>query len=374
MISFERPSRCECFSFSNRGSRKKLNLSALSTQLVLAVFSIPFLLPSSAAMSDMQTIRTEENGVVHHRLESCGYERGVAIAHYTHRPDQPRPHTTHEFELTDMCFQRETGRLWASEPAENFTLVQQDPSISWYEDLATEIGRSGFKGKISAGGYAQVPGKPDVRASYVDLFFDPTRPNVTRPTTFHQHTADSANLMGYLFEKQASPDEATGKPYRIILSGFDWGLSDPASSNAGYGRKNSDLGLHSDSLVFDQNGGALGTGSFFQSNGGDANGQLIFGQLHLALDPDGTVSGRGEFHIKTTRLAGLEPGDWVSASWRIDKLIGHLAGESATGFRLVGVASGETRYHDGYVGQIIGTVSVRGTDLAFENEFLAGGQ
>ncbi|WP_306030046.1 hypothetical protein [Stappia sp. MMSF_3263] len=370
MISFERLSRVISLSLHGSYLGKRLCSTLLVAQFVMALSSAHLLLPIGAAMADMQTIRTEENGVVHHRLESCDYERGIAIAHYTHRHDEPQ----YQFELTDMCFQRETGRLWASEPAENFTLVQQDPSISWYEDLASEIGRSGSKGKFSAGGYAPISGKPDIRTSYVDLFFDPTQPDVTRPTEFHQHTADDVGLMGYLFEKQALPEEAAGKTYRIALTGFDWGLSDPASRNARYDRNKSDLVLNSDSLVFEQDGTVMDAGELLDPDGGNVNGKVTSGQLRLALHPDGTISGEGQFEIENPRLAGFEPGEWVSASWKIDKLVGHLAGEGATGFRLKGFASGETRYHDGYVGKIIGTLNVRGTDLAFEEEFLVGGQ
>lgn len=373
MVIFERFCRTIRVSLIGSAPRNGSRICAPVAQLVLAVFFAQLLMPFGAAMADVQTIRTEENGVVHHRLESCDYERGIAIAHYSYRHDEPRHHTTREFELTDVCFQRETGRLWASEHAENFTLVQQDPSISWYEDLATEIGRSGAKGKLSAGGYAPISGKSDVRMSYVDLFLDPTQPDVTRPTRFHQHTADDVRLMGYLFKKQTLPGDALGKTYRVTLTGFDWGLSDPAS-RARYNRKQSDLVLNSDSLLFEQDQAVMNADDFLDAKGGNVNGKVISGQLRLALNPDGTMSGEAQFDIENPRLAGFEPGEWVSASWKIDKLVGHLTGEGATGFRLKGFASGETKYHDGYVGKIIGTVDVRGTDLVFEEEFLVGGQ
>ena len=374
MINFVR--LCRSISVSRCGSRlgKWPSGRVPASRFVLSACAAQLLLPGGPAIADTQTVRTEKNGVVHHRLESCDYERGIAIAHYTHRHDEPRYHTTHEFELTDMCFQRETGRLWASEPAEDFTLVRQDASISEYEDLATKIGRSGSKGRISAGGYAQVPEHPDFRASHVDLYFDPTQPDVTRPTEFRQHTADDVNLMGYLFEKQALSEDVAGKTYRLFLTGFDWGLSDPESGAAGYDRHNSDLALHSASLVFENNGGVLDARAFLQPDGGGAGAKVTSGQLRLTLHPDGTISGEGQFRIENPRLAGFEPGEWVSANWNIDKLVGHLAGEGATGFRLEGFASGETRYHDGYVGKIIGTVGIRGTDLAFEEEFLVGDQ
>ncbi len=346
MISFELLYRCKGFPFGKSGSRKKLNLSALATQLVLAVFSIPLLLPSSAAMADMQTARTEENGVVHHRLESCGYERGVAIASYNFRKHSPyRPP---EVQITDVCFDREGGQLWASEPEDRLTLVRKSSQDNEYEVLVPDFPRW----RARAGNYEQASGNGGYRAGSADFSYHRSASELLN----WEHTGTQLNgdvrLSGYIFDVPGNTSNMIDD-FKVYVGGSDHWDHLRGRDKQYYDRELPYLSY--EGLVrFDEATGVanLKTGSDNSSSGA--------GKLVLKINEQGEISGSGTLTLTNGSLAGVKPHDWKTTTWEIRKIVGHLLGEDGEQFRALGIAGGQTVDQDGFVNPVHATIYIDG--------------
>lgn len=346
MISFERLSRVISLSLHGSYLGKRLCSTVLVAQFVMALSSAHLLLPIGAAMADMQTIRTEENGVVHHRLERCDYERGVAVASYNFRKHSPyRPP---ELQLTDICFDRQGGRLWASEPEDRLTLVQQDEQWDQYEVLVPEFPRW----RAGVTNYEQASGNGGYRAGSVDFDYQRLASELLNWNHTGTQLDGDVRLHGYLFDTQPSPD-IEPSDFKVYVGG-----SDRWDHLRGRDKKYRDREVPYLSfegvLRFD---GAKGGVNLRNTSNTGKDGA---GELFLTVNDKGEISGSGTLTLENARLAGIRPHDWKITTWEIRKLVGHMVGDGGEQFRALAIAGGQTVDQDGFVNPVHASIDITG--------------
>ncbi|MFC5584212.1 hypothetical protein ACFPOD_03740 [Nitratireductor kimnyeongensis] len=346
MVFLERLCRTIRVFLIGSAARKGLRICVPAAQLVLvAVFAQP-LLSFGAAMAQMQTIRTEENGVVHHRLERCDYERGVAVASYSFRKHSPyRPP---ESQITDICFDRKGGRLWASEPEDRLTLVQQDEQWDQYEVLVPDFPRW----RASVTNYEQASGNGGYRAGSVDFDYQRLASELLNWNHTGTQLDGDVRLHGYIFDTQPSPD-IEPSDFKVYVGG-----SDQWDHLRGRDEKYRDREVPYLSfegvLRFDGSKGVVNLRN--TSNTGKEGA----GKLFLTVNDKGEISGSGTLTVENARLAGIRPHDWKTTTWEIRKLVGHMVGDGGEQFRAVGIADGQTVDQDGFVNPVHASIEITG--------------
>lgn len=302
---------------------------------------ISFAHPSSA---DMQTVRTEQNGFVYHRLANCDHERGIATGVYNFRAKRP-----FLLELTDVCFDRTSGRLWASEPAEGFVLVSRQDTTEWYEVVSTDR-KPSARSKVNAGRYDQGDGHLN---GWVNFGFNPRRPSPTQYDNAVQHEAE-VQLHGYLYN-QPSPigEDANGDFFGYVVGNDFWAREKEIALKE---RRDREVPFFSDegSLEFSGNSG---TANFKPSSVSTDKGG---GELELQVSETGEITGSGQFWLQNGRLAGASPHDWKTAKLSVRTLAGQFVGDTGEQFVIQMLADGEIIDHDGFENPAMASFTITG--------------
>jgi len=297
-------------------------------------------------LSDMQTVHTEENGIVHHQLESCDYERGVATALYRFRKHSPyRPP---ELQFTDICFDRAGGRLWASEPEDRLTLVKQDKWVDTYEVLLPGFPRW----SVTAGNYVDASGDGENRTAIAS--FEYVRS--TSELLDWKHTGTQLDgdvtLGGYLFDTRASNEDMAAE-FTVYVGGLDY-WNGRRGRDKRYSNRETPIISFAGKLQFDGASGVADLRSLPET------GREGKGTLALTVNDKGEISGSGTFTWYNARLVGLKPHDWETATWEIRKLVGHLVGKNGKQFSALVIAGGQTVDQDGFVNPVHAYMTIHG--------------
>ncbi len=304
--------------------------------------------------NDPKLIRTIENGIVYHKLPDCGFERGIAIAAYQFRAIDARKRNLLEF--TDICFDRDRGTLTGSEPEDRLELVRASDvdedtaqALDYYEVIIP--GTQAFeRWGATIGGYRYFG--IEQRLGIVGFNFSKTAQGHNDwklPAT--QHDAD-VHLYGYLLEKRPDPLPVNAG-FAIYINGTDlldhlrdYELNDGESPIVSW-----------DGAMKFKNASAtavLSTPKSYETFSNSA------GEVTLEIAADGTISGSGVLSAKNTRLAGMNPNDWKSVRWEIEKIVGHVAGETGQQFYALGIAKGERVDQDGLVSPVYAHFQING--------------
>ena len=286
-----------------------------------------------------------ENGFVHHELDRCEFETGVAIANYHFRKSNKRP----ALEITDICFDRTGGQLWASEPEENLQLVRTADTTEFYEVIASG-NRSFRRWRATAGTYVQ--DDTEYQAGSVNFSYQrpPLKSQNWQPTGTQQD--GDLGMHGYLFEKKSALTDVQSD-FKLHVTGSDYWDHVRSRNSVYIGRENPYMSFEG-VLTIDGNMG----NSKLKDTGED--GGEGTGSLQLTVSDNGNVSGNGILYLSNARLAGTNDFDWKTSHWRIEKIVGHLVGDKGQELRAVGIASGETVDHDGHVNKVHASITILG--------------
>ncbi|EIM76530.1 hypothetical protein A33O_05125 [Nitratireductor aquibiodomus RA22] len=305
---------------------------------------------AGAAAAGMETTRTEEQGVVHHRLESCAFERGLAVASYSFR--KKLPYRPAALQLTDLCYDRKGGRLWASEPEDRLTLVQQNQDGERFEVILPDT-RPFQRWRVTSGSYENAFGHDSVRAGSVPFHYD--RPATKQLNWEHTGTQldGDVSLYGYVFETQ-SPASDMASDFVIYVSGNDYWAHVRGREKKHRGREVPIIQFEGD-LHF--SGKSSGKAVLRNTTETAREGR---GELQLSVGDDGEITGSGVLSLANARLAGADPDDWQTTTWEIRKLVGHLVGGDGQQFTALAIAEGQTVDHDGFVNPVHASITISG--------------
>lgn len=297
--------------------------------------------------------RTVSNGIVHHKLDKCDYERGVAIAYYNFRETSKLP----ALEISDICFARNKTELWASESEENLELVRKADSTEFYEVISPNTA-SYERWNASVGRYEN--GASNWLNGSANFSYQrSSSARFNYKITGTQQNGD-VSLTGYLYEKSSTLADAKNK-YKLHITALD---------NWDYVRGQFDGKITGENPYLAFAGsmkveGNKGIAELSDTGEGDGKGG---GSLELNLDDMGGISGKGTLILSNARRAGLNENDWKNTELRIEKIVGHFVGENGRELRAVGIATGETIDQDGYVNKVKARLTIMGSDASFNEE------
>ena len=320
---------------------------------------------TSSAENSVTPVRTEEDGVTYHKLGTCEFEKGVAIANYNFRTQSSHPS---ELEITDLCFDRKSGTLWASEPEDRLTLVKKDQGNDWFEVIIPNT-RAFERWRVTVGNYRRAS-THGYKNETVNFSYDrPSASYLNWRTTGTQHDAD-VSLHGYLLETQPAIDNITSE-FTVYVGGHDYWEYHRERGGKHSGRESPHVAFKG-MMRFD---GTTGTADLKNTveTGKDGTGKLV-----LTVNANGRLSGSGTISLSNARLAGINQHDWKTTTWEIKKLVGHFAGKDGEEFRAVAIASGQTIDHDGFVNPVLAAVTIQGysrrIDEQWDNEATTSAQ
>ncbi len=306
----------------------------------------------TASTRQGETIRTEENGVVYHKIDRCGYERGFVVVHYRfNKPIGRKP----VLEFSDICFDRKSGLLQSSEP--NVTLVKTKSADfnDTYEYLSTDS-NTGKTVKIwttTVGNYTDGVPESDKRnfgsfghhrLSGKYLNWKPT--GTRHPGEFLMH--------GYLFKSQPAPEKLSSK-FDIYIGGNDY-LSYSRSGREKIFDRETPIMLGFEGSLTIHNGS--GTANLTNKTGSGKNGH---GSIEISINENGEVSGTGVLKYSNGRLAGMNSYDWKTAEWKIQRIVGYTVGKDGAQFVAKGIVTGQTIDQDGHINPVLAAIDITGT-------------
>ena len=285
-----------------------------------------------------------ESGIPYHRLESCDAETGRALVIYPFGPGR-----SYEVEMTDLCFDRETGTLEASEPEEGLVLVRREGEGEFFEVLKPNT-KPHQRSKAYAGRYEQ---EGPLKRGWVNFSFNhpKTGPDARRS---RQHPDSDANLHGELFHRHGAPGAAQDGEFRIYVTGSDHREHEKRKYNTPRSGSETPYFAFEGTVTFSD---GEGTAVLTNTETGNGAGE---GEMTLSVDGEGEITGTGVFRLATARLAGANPQDWKTSEWRIVRLAGSVVGETGELLVIRAVARGETIDHDGTVNPVLGSLTVHG--------------
>lgn len=297
--------------------------------------------------------RTVSNGIVHHKLDKCDNERGVAIAHYNFRETEKLP----ALEMSDICFARKNTKLWASESDENLVLVRKADSTEFYEVISPNTA-SFERWSATAGRYYDENSK--WRSGSVNFSYQrSSSARFNYKVTGTQQNGDVA-MYGFLYENSSTLADVN-KEYSIHITALDHWDYVRDQFNSRIAGENPYLAFSGMMKIE----GSKGKVELNDTGEGDGEGG---GALVFNIDEMGRVSGEGTLNLSNARLAGLNDHDWKNTELRIEKIVGQFVGKNGSEFRAVGIATGETTDQDGYVNKVKARLTIMGSDSNLENE------
>ncbi|MBC2858445.1 peptidoglycan-binding domain-containing protein [Stappia sp. 28M-7] len=281
----------------------------------------------------------------YHRLAGCEGEIGRAIAWYNFTGEGTR----RVLEMTDLCFNRETGRLSGSEWEDNLQLVRSEGPTEFYEVIETgkksyqrakaSVGRYDAEGPFSTGwvsfGYSSPSGWPVARFS-------------------RRFGNAVAHLHGALFKPHNGRGLTENGEFKIHISGNDIRAHDKRQYNTPRSGSEVPYVAFEGKAVFT---GGMGKVTLANTETGNGTGS---GELDLRVSPDGEISGSGVLRLQSARLAGANPQDWKTTEWHIRLLAGNVAGDTGEILMMHAIAEGQTVDHDGVVNPVLGSLTING--------------
>ncbi|WP_417679763.1 DUF6636 domain-containing protein [Roseibium sp.] len=311
---------------------------------------------TSSAGNSTTPVRTEEDGAAYHKLGTCEFEQGAAIANYNFRTQSAHPP---ELEITDLCFDRKSGTLWASEPEDRLTLVKKDKGNDWFEVIIPNT-QPFERWRVTVGNYGRAS-THGYKNETVNFSYDrPSASYLNWRTTGTQHDAD-VSLHGYLLETQPAINDIKSE-FTVYIGGLDYWDHRRERGGKHLGRESPHIAFKG-MMRFD---GKTGTADLKNTveTGKDGTGKLV-----LTVNANGRLSGSGTISLSNARLAGINQHDWKTTTWEIKKLVGHFAGKDGEEFRAVAIASGQTIDHDGFVNPVLAAVTIQGYSLRIEEQW-----
>jgi hypothetical protein len=302
--------------------------------------------PLTAGSSTAVAATTENDDLYpYHRLAGCEGEIGRAIAWYNFTGEGAR----RVLEMTDLCFNRETGRLSGSEWEDNLQLVRREGITEFYEVIETgeksyqrakaSVGRYDADGPFSTGwvnfGYSSPSGWPVARFS-------------------RRFGNATAHLHGVLFKPHNGRGLTENGEFKIYISGNDIRSHDKRKYNTPRSGSEVPVVALEGKAVFT---GGVGKVTLTNTETGNGTGS---GALDLRVSPDGEISGSGVLRLQSARLAGANPQDWKTTEWHIRLLAGNVAGETGEILTMHAIAEGQTVDHDGVVNPVLGSLTISG--------------
>ena len=303
--------------------------------------------PASAVPAQEATVATAGEGepYLYHRLTGCEGETGRAIAWYNFTGQGTR----RVLEMTDVCFNRETGKLSGSEWEDKLQLVRREGSTEFYEVIETgeksyerataNVGRYDDEGPFATGwvnfGYSSPGGWPVARYS-------------------RRFGNARAHLHGTLFKEYGGQGLTENGEFKIHISGNDLRAHDKRKYNTPRSASETPYVAFEGRAVFT---GGVGKVTLTNTETGNGTGS---GDLDLRVSQNGEISGSGVLRLQNARLAGANPQDWKTTEWRIRLLAGNVAGKTGEILTMHAIAEGETIDHDGVVNPVLGSLTISG--------------
>jgi len=294
------------------------------------------------------TTRTVDNGATYHKLDSCAYEPGIAIANYHFTAQAKKPY---DLEITDICFDRKSGELWGSEPEEGLELVRSVETTEFFEIIHPNS-QPYERRSVTAGKYR--PDGQNFRSGSVNFSYDRQSNEFYGYEPSGRQQAGDVDLHGFLYEKSSVPDGASSG-FKVNISALDYLDTVRGNIEGHLGREGPYVSFDG-VLIFD---GTNGTAKLKDTGEGAGKGT---GSLQIQVDDTGALSGTGSLRFSNARLAGVNSHDWKTANWEIIKIVGRMVGEGGHEFRAVAIAKGETVDQDGYVNPALAAVTIMGYD------------
>ncbi len=295
--------------------------------------------PISEADPHSPLLRTETNGFLHYPLEDCPHERGIAAIRYGFIGEWPKT------ELTDICFDRESGDLISAEPVSDLTLVEGGDYE--YYHVITPDSHGHERVRVSAGVY-ESSDKASIQES---VSFQHLNPHF-RPSQRYEN-ANHLSVTGFLFRNRTTAAEIADGKFHLSLQPDDHWQSE-------YRHLQKERGGKAPIVYLEATGNLTAPDATFTFKTPDGSMSKGTGVFELHISEDGTLSGSGELSVETTVLAGAHPHDWKEAHWRISNYVGFLVGGDGQEFRGLGYITGEVIDHDGFVHRTLGSVDIHG--------------
>lgn len=301
--------------------------------------------PTASRPKPLVAATADGGSYPYHRLAGCKGETGRAIAWYNFTGEAAR----RVLEMTDLCFNRETGRLSGSEWEDKLQLVRREGVTEFYEVIETgeksyqrakaSVGRYDADGPLSAGwvnfGYSSPGGWPVARFS-------------------RRFGNATAHLHGVLFKPHPGRGLTENGEFKIHISGNDIRAHDKRKYNTPRSGSEVPFVAFEGKAVFTD-----GLGKVTLSNTETGNGTGS-GEMDLRVSPNGEISGSGVLRLQSARLAGANPQDWKTTEWHIRLLAGNVAGETGEILTMHAIAEGQTIDHDGVVNPVLGSLTING--------------
>ncbi|MFC5584210.1 hypothetical protein ACFPOD_03730 [Nitratireductor kimnyeongensis] len=284
-------------------------------------------------------LRTETDGFVHYALEDCPHERGLAAIRYGFIGEWPKT------ELTDICFDRESGELISAEPVSGLTLVEGG-DYEYYHVIVPDT-QSHERVSVSAGAY-ESGDKTSIQES---VSFQHLSPHF-RPSQRYEN-ANHLSVTGFLFRDRATAADIAEGSFQVSLQPDDHWQSE-------YRHLQKKRGGKTPIVYLEASGDLTAPVTRFAFKSPDGSMSKGTGTFELHISADGTLSGSGELSVETTVLAGAHPHDWKETHWKISDYVGYLVGADGQEFHGLGYITGEVIDHDGFVHQTRGSVDIRG--------------
>ena len=227
-------------------------------------------------------------GFVHHKMEQCPFEKGLGNVVYWKLNDV-------EVELTDVCFDRNGGNLYASEPVQGLQLVRQADESLFYEVVASGDAPHN-RMRMHSGTYSETDPGQEIGAVYFG--YSDARRSARRIADAHDHS-----INGYFFKESFGPAQVQS-PMSLWISGHDYHSHKLRGYGSGRGDGETPYIALEGKISF-----SAGQGVAQLTQTSDSTGPGS-GQLDLVIGPDGKISGGGSFVLENGRLAGARPIDW----------------------------------------------------------------
>lgn len=262
------------------------------------------------------TAPVEGHPFADYRLADCGGVRGLMLMNY----DTLNGVT----ELSDFCFDAETGTLDSSEPRAGFSAAE-DGTFEVVESGDTRVSR------------VRIELADDLRCGGM---LDAQTVNYVIPDGTLSRNPETL----FLFARGITvPDGAGGtalfETEETLLSIRDFSVRRIAPATT----ETSRLPAGADLRGVLSGSGAAGSLDITNGNGfwvGEAGGGVTF-----TVDDAGSVIGSGQFDAQNRKLVGQDRNDWVTMSAEIPYLRGYVLGESGDALIAYGVVRGS--YVDG---------------------------
>ncbi|MGJ8534890.1 MAG: hypothetical protein ACSHYC_22090 [Alphaproteobacteria bacterium] len=268
--------------------------------LIAALFIV---LSSPVFAKEITVIEQDIDGYIYHEINDCPDIRGAGLVVYG-RISQGNA----TVELSDFCFDPQTGTLIGSETVPGLQLVAKNAHGETYENLSLGLeqdDRPSLHTGLTSDGKSACNETPDDNKRFI---FDLGK----------NETISTGVDGGYFYDEVSNPQ--TNVEYdEGFIAAYIYKIDGRAP------RKLKDSKFHNvffyTKLVFTEDSGEL---TLLPS--GDAGVRNESGSIDITVVNGGHLRGSGYAHIENGRLAGHTANEWLSADVQFVQLHGHVTG------------------------------------------------